>query len=139
MRGFALGSVGAPSSVAVETGWWAAESSSSSGETCGRTTAGGGVRTPRSSVATAAVVETESVAVVRCAAGRVGENGVGFGEEGECLGGVGGGAVGVRVVSFREGVEGPVCKGLEGNLEEENGDGGDALFYLVGSGIVAYV
>lgn len=49
------------------------------------------------------VVQAEDVAVVSGAGVRVGEDFVGFGEEGEGVRGVGVGAVGVRVVGFGEG------------------------------------
>lgn len=54
------------------------------------------------------LVEAEDVAVVGGAAGRVGEDGVGLGEEGEGVGGRGVGGVGVWVVDFGELVEGPL-------------------------------
>lgn len=53
------------------------------------------------------MLEAEDVAVVGGAAWRVGEDGVGFGEEGEGGGGGGVVAVCVWVVDFGELVEGP--------------------------------
>lgn len=52
------------------------------------------------------MVHAEDVAVVGCAAGCVGEDGVGLGEEGEGVRGVWVGGIGVGMVSFGEGVEG---------------------------------
>lgn len=53
-----------------------------------------------------AVSQPERVSVVLRSSGGVGEHGVGLGEEGECLRGVGIRAVHVRVVGFGERVEG---------------------------------
>lgn len=111
--------VRAPAAAPVEARRGAAEGPSALGEARGRAAAGvvlvlvlvgggavvgaggrGGV------VVVMRVVQAQDVAVVLGAAGGVGEDVVGFGEEGEVLGGAGRG-VHVRVVRLGEQVEGP--------------------------------
>lgn len=111
--------VRAPAAAPVEARRGAAEGPSALGEARGRAAAGvvlvlmlvgggavvgaggrGGV------VMVMRVVQAQDVAVVLGAAGGVGEDVVGFGEEGEVLGGAGRG-VHVRVVRLGEQVEGP--------------------------------
>jgi hypothetical protein len=59
-------------------------------------------------------VEAEDIAIVSCATGRVGEDGIRLGYKGEVIGGVRVAAVGVGVVSFRECVEGFLDGGWRG-------------------------
>jgi hypothetical protein len=102
-----------PPSAAIEARRGTAEGSSPATQTRGRAAAGRvggvvrgpGVVMPVSMMVT--VVHAEDVAVVGGAAGRVGEDGVGLGEEGEGVRGVWVGGIGVGMVGFGEGVEGP--------------------------------
>lgn len=104
----------APSAAAVEAGRGTAEGAPAAAEAGGWTAPGrvgavvGGAGGVAVLVLVMLLVEAEDVAVVGGAAGRVGEDGVGLGEEGEGVGGRGVGGVGVWVVDFGELVEGPL-------------------------------
>lgn len=89
MRLASLLRMGSPSSTAVETRGRAAKCALSTTKTGGGAAAcrTGGVVGCAGAVALWVVVDAEDVAVVGCAAGFVGENGVGFGYEGENVGG----------------------------------------------------
>lgn len=102
----ALVGVRAPAAVAVEAGRRPAEGSSAAAQAGGGTAAGGICAVVGGLVRVLLVVKAQDVAVVGGAAGDVGEDGVGLGDEGEVVGGVGVGAICVGVVSLGERIEG---------------------------------